>query len=560
MVRLLLSFLLLSIPLAARAEEKIELYTVDIIIDSNGDLIVREDIRVRAENNRIRRGIYRSFPTDYRGRYGNRIRVDFDVVEVLRDGLSEPYHIEREGGRATVYIGSEAVILDPDIYQYTLVFRASGQLGFFEDFDELYFNAIGGDWAFAIDSAFIAVHLPPGAAPLEYAAYSGFAGDTGCACEIESLGDRINFYSTSALMPGQQFTVAVGWPKGYVPQPSAVLIAWRVLRDNDNILIGILGLAVTFFIYLRNWKKVGRDPRKGTIIPLYNPPDDHSAAGCAYLVNMGYGSRSFTAILVQLAVKGYLIISRSKGKKYTLAKAGMDQTGLNPVERSIAGLLFSSGDSLDIDQKHYKLFQSVQRELEAGLSAIYRPEFFSFNTRAVLTGLLPGVVFIVLMFVLSDTALGWSFVILVLYIALFILFGNLMKAPSVMGRKVMDEIEGFRMFLSATEKNRLNRIEEPDITPELFEQYLPYAIALGVENKWGKKFEHHLAASSQPVRQPSWYRSSGKSFSPSLFSSTLGGAFTRAVASSSSAPGSSSGSGGGGSSGGGGGGGGGGGW
>ena len=146
-----------------------------------------------------------------------------------------------------------------------------------------------------------------------------------------------------------------------------------------------------------------------------------------------------------------------------------------------------------------------------------------------------------------------------------VLFFFLLKRPTLAGRSIMDEIEGFRMYLSTAEEHRLNLLNPPDKTPELFEKYLPYALALDVENEWSEKFAAILAAASTSRDdggyRPRWYR--GSSWRPGhtgAFSRGLGAGLGSAVASSVRAPGSSSGSGGGGSSGGGGGGGGGGGW
>jgi uncharacterized membrane protein len=117
------------------------------------------------------------------------------------------------------------------------------------------------------------------------------------------------------------------------------------------------------------------------------------------------------------------------------------------------------------------------------------------------------------------------------------------------------------------EKDRLEKLNPPEITPEVFERFLPYAIALDCENQWSKRFEAEAAAagmapdSAYSGYTPLWY--SGSSFSrlgAAGFSSALGATMATAAASAAVAPGSSSGSGGGGSSGGGGGGGGGGGW
>jgi uncharacterized membrane protein len=137
----------------------------------------------------------------------------------------------------------------------------------------------------------------------------------------------------------------------------------------------------------------------------------------------------------------------------------------------------------------------------------------------------------------------------------------------------MDQIEGFREYLGVAEEDRLNALNPPDKTPELFERFLPYAIALDVENAWAQRFAAVLAAASTAaagtaVATSTWYAGSGNwSSDPVGFANHLGSDLSQTISSASTAPGSSdsgdgggSGSGGGGSSGGGGGGGGGGGW
>ena len=149
--------------------------------------------------------------------------------------------------------------------------------------------------------------------------------------------------------------------------------------------------------------------------------------------------------------------------------------------------------------------------------------------------------------------------ILLAMIAINYLFHFLLKAPTHAGRVLLDQIAGFKMFLVAVEKDRLNFFNPPERTPLLFEKYLPYALALGIEQQWSEQFSEVLAQAGERrvAYSPGWY--SGTSWShlgASGFASSLGSSFSGAIASSSHAPGSSSGGGGGGSSGGGGGGGG----
>ncbi|MBL6940051.1 MAG: DUF2207 domain-containing protein, partial [Alphaproteobacteria bacterium] len=148
--------------------------------------------------------------------------------------------------------------------------------------------------------------------------------------------------------------------------------------------------------------------------------------------------------------------------------------------------------------------------------------------------------------------------------ALAYVFYHLLKAPTALGAQTLDKIDGFKMFLETAEKDRLEMLNPPQVTPEVFEKFLPYAIALDCENQWSRKFEREAAAAGRDPNQgytPYWYTGSNfSSLGAAGFASSIGSSLGSAAASASTAPGSSSGSGGGGFSGGGGGGGGGGGW
>jgi uncharacterized membrane protein YgcG len=148
-----------------------------------------------------------------------------------------------------------------------------------------------------------------------------------------------------------------------------------------------------------------------------------------------------------------------------------------------------------------------------------------------------------------------------------------LKAPTPHGRKTLDHVEGFRMYLQTAEEDRLNKLNPPEKTPALFERYLPYAMALDCENEWNAKFASVLAAAAAAgaaagvTTHPGWY--SGNNWGNRGFGSDFGSGLTSASASASAPPpgsesgfssGGGGGGGGGGGSGGGGGGGGGGGW
>jgi len=116
----------------------------------------------------------------------------------------------------------------------------------------------------------------------------------------------------------------------------------------------------------------------------------------------------------------------------------------------------------------------------------------------------------------------------------------------------MDQIEGFRMYLETAEGELLNQLHPPELTPERFEKYLPYALALDVENAWSEKFSWALEnAATGPGDNDHhrWYE--GRHYDTYNFADQLSQSMDAAISSASSPPGSSGGGGGGGSSGGG---------
>jgi hypothetical protein len=157
-------------------------------------------------------------------------------------------------------------------------------------------------------------------------------------------------------------------------------------------------------------------------------------------------------------------------------------------------------------------------------------------------------------------------------VLLNVLYVFIMGAPTPLGAKLTDGIDGLRQYLTLAEKDRMNMAGAPAMSPQHFEKLLPYAVALGVEKPWSQTFEVWLAAAAAGVAgaaayHPGWYSGnfSGGSFSDRIggFSSSMASTIASTLPSPppSSSSGFSGGSGGGGGfSGGGGGGGGGGGW
>ena len=160
----------------AQAREEILTFESLIDVESDGDLVVTERITVRAEGFEIRRGIFRDFPTVRRLPSGLVDRTTFEVMSVTRDGVDEAYHEEPIEGGTRLYIGSADVWIPTGVYTYEITYRSRHQMGFFEDFDEIYWNATGNFWSFPIQRAVATIQLPPGADIINTASFTGRFG------------------------------------------------------------------------------------------------------------------------------------------------------------------------------------------------------------------------------------------------------------------------------------------------------------------------------------------------------------------------------------------------
>lgn len=575
-----LAFLMLAT--ATAAEERILSWRSDIAVLPDSTLEVTETLLVRAEGDQIRRGILRDFPTTYVDRRGMRVVTGFEVIEVMRDGRPEPHRTERLANGIRVRIGEPEVYLAPGEYTYAIRYRTDRQLGFFPDHDELYWNVTGNGWDFPIDSAAAVVRLPGNvpADAIRVEAYTGPQGAQGLDWQASTDAGMASFQTTRGLGPREGFTIVASWPKGVVSAPGTGERVRYALRDAWPALLATMGLLLLVAYYIRAWVAVGRDPPGRIVVPRYDAPQGQSPASMRYLRRMAYDDRCFAAAVLSLAVQGGLTIEQEKsgllGRKrtYTLhsSRPASGGAAFSEDEARLHGQLFASSTSVELDDKNQVLLNAVKLGHMKQLRKQFTPSLFRINGGwhgggVVLTLLIGGG--LIWLANRAGFAPTWWFATKPGWIAIGagvaalltnLAFGRLLKAPTIAGRAVMDHIEGFRLYLDVAEGDELKLIDEPPLTTELFERYLPAALALEVEQHWAERFSE-VFATQAATHSPNWYR--GDSWSTrdvARFSSGLGSSFSSAIASASTAPGSSSGGGGGGSSGGGGGGGGGGGW
>ncbi len=643
---------------AVIAKERIQEFDAEISITADGKINVTETIVVNAQQNKIKRGIYRDFPTLYTSKYGVKIRLPFDLRSITRDGNQESFRTENQSNGVRVYIGNENVFLKRGTHRYTISYETNYQIGYFDTHDEFYWNVTGNGWDFPIDKARATV-LVPAEIPRQQMTAEGYTGpaestERKLTAEIDPQTGAAVYATTNPLPPHHGLTIVLTMPKNFIREPTAAERRQLYLQANQSLWVIVAGVVAVAGYYLFAWYRVGRNPTKGTIIPRFQPPQEMSPAAVRYLKKMAYDKKCFTAAVINLAVNKVLMIDEDGGE-FTLKKVEDVEGPARPPQRPLSGgetmiaKQLLPGNSLKLQQSNHARISGAITKLGKKLDDEYHGKLFFRNRRwlipgwilsalavaiAALTsgweslpvvgflclwlsfwtigsaflavlvfsawhsalalrsgtanrlGSLGGAIFLTLFatpFIIAEVVVTGIVVyhtsILMLPLILIViifnwLFWHLIKRPTDQGQQIRDEIEGFRMYLATAEQEFLRQMHPPKKTVALYEEYLPYALALDVENEWAENFKEVLAAAATApssgdsgvhAYHPTWYHGEGwNNFTTGAFASGLGAALGSAISSSATAPGSSSGSssfgGGGGFSGGGGGGGGGGGW
>ncbi|NUT01325.1 MAG: DUF2207 domain-containing protein, partial [Sphingomonas sp.] len=565
-VRSSLLALALALPGVASAEERISSFRSNIGVLKDGSVDVTETIEVNVENVRINHGIFRDFPLRYHIPQGSYVRVGFDLLDASLDGQPVRHSEESIAGGTRIKLGDPDRYVSPGPHIYQIHYRADRELGHFKDFDELYWNVTGNGWVFPIDSAEVTVRLPKPVKFTQHAYYTGLQGSQGQLARLVSEEPgQATITTTAPLGPNEGLTVALAWPKGVVDQPTTSENFGNWFARNGASLVSLLGLWALAAYYWVAWKRAGRDPDAGTMVPLFSPPEGMSPAAVRYMMKRRVDPRTMSSTLVSLGVHGDIRIDKEKGGFFSSETTTISRTPnasdgpLSEEERGfLTSLIPDPSGSIEADNKNHETFEAAKKSLDAvltdrfdgklffrnwawnfggialflavmmaagaaaswgaggserialpvavaaiGLIFRFVPAFARMSGKSLIAGAV-GVGLILLMVVSGAPLLGraleegnfWPFLPIAIGLPIVISAFWWMPSPTVEGQKLIDRILGFKHYLSVTEANQLDRLHPPADTPEIFEKYLPYAIALDVENRWAKRFTSVLAAAA----------------------------------------------------------------
>ncbi len=510
---LLLALVLLAsaAPRLSARELTVERFDAELLVRRNGVLVVTERIRFHFQGSW--NGIYRTIPIEYDAPGGLNYTLQLRLDGVTDDkGVALRYERSRQHGslRLKVYVPGAHDAWKTVVIHYHVL----NALRFFEDHDELYWNVTGTQWDVPIQGASVRLYLPPAVEHLRATGYTGVRGsrEEG-ARETIDAPNSVLMETARPLGFHEGMTLVTGWDPGVVERPGAIDKAGLFLAGNWGLLLPFLGFGVMFGL----WRRKGRDPRLRPITARYEPPAGLGPAEAGTLLDNRPDLRDITATLVDLAVRGFITIEERKEshafglvhkQEYVFhrAKGAAEWGSLQPHERALLASLFS-GDAESIETS--ELANSFYKHLPEIRNGIFdRLVFLGYYRRRPDSVRVPymtaGIVLAAGTFLgaapLAQNVLGQSPLPLVIggiatgVIVAF--FGYFMPARTPAGARALEEVLGFEEFLGRVEGDRLRRMVR---TPEMFEKYLPFAMAFAVEKSWARAFEDTYRT------PPSWY-------------------------------------------------------
>ncbi|HEY6348456.1 MAG TPA: DUF2207 domain-containing protein [Candidatus Angelobacter sp.] len=537
--------LLLSIPAWGRSFQ-VTRFNANIHVEEDGSARVNEQISFAFAGEF--HGIYRSIPVEYPGPDGTNYSLFVQVNHITdENGAALKFEKHTSNGylKLKVYLEASNMTRTVNI-EYTVLDASK----FFEDHDEFYWNVTGNDWQVPIDSAAATLDFPaPASGQLRAQAFSGVYGSNNKApCSVE--GPVVSCATAHALDMHGGLTVDVYIPQGILHKPGAwTRVTWFV-RSNPIVTLPAWAFLVMFTLW---WVK-GRDPDPGmSVAPMYAPPDKMGPAEAGTLVVDHVQPRDITAVLVDLAVRGYikiaevdhkgLLLTHKDYELHLLKDAG--QWGeLTDYERTMLQQVFQGGTMTHVSELRNRFYTAVPTLKTQILSALKQKGMYTLDPDSAAGFWVLGAIVTAAPYALLQW-LGWAdffsgitpaVICIILAVLPVFLFGRELTAKSLLGAKTRVQVLGFEEFMNRVDADRLKRMPL-----DTFEKYLPYAMALGVEHRWAKAFEGIVQ------NPPSWYQSGsgwgpGNTFSTYLFVSSLGNMSQTASAAFVAAPRSSSGS------------------
>src|SRR6266403_5041758 len=344
-------------------ELRIENFQSETVVMPDGTIDVTETIQAHFIGGPWH-GLYRTIPVEYVTPQGLNYTLFLDVKRVTdASGRALKYESSRERHyrKLKIYVPDA----DNSTKTISIEYSVSDALKFFEDHDELYWNVTGDEWDIPIQSASARIVLPEGTTNIRANIFTGAYRSRAQNADIEIAGNGVEVRTREPLHLHEGLTVAVAFDKGFVHEPTAAAKAVLFFRSNWPLGIPLVAFLLMFYL----WWTRGRDPRLRPITARYEPPDQLTPGEAGTLVDNSADMRDITASIVDLAVRGYILIEEKKkdhllglihDKDYAfhLRKPRTEWSSLKPHEQELLGGIFADGvDTVTLSDLHNQFYQ-----------------------------------------------------------------------------------------------------------------------------------------------------------------------------------------------------------
>jgi len=498
-------------------------YTVEIAVEADNTLLITEEMAVDFFSEH--HGILRAIPVSYRRPTGERLKIDVEMRSVAMDGEAVPVSASGRGGELRLRIGdANSYVIGRHVY--TVRYAVRRALLFREEYVQLYWNAIGHATDVPVGHAQVRVVLP-GTVDLQEVpttSYVGYEGSSARGTAASIGADGALLFEAWSLAPREGMTIDIAIPReasGLTPPSFGERVVW-FLGANLYAVLPLAALLAMFGL----WWRVGRDPRVGTIPPAFAPPRGMHAGHIGVLADDRADLRDLSAMVVGLAVNGYLqIVEDEEGAKGGRTPADYlfrrlrSADGLTRSERVLFEGMFNAEHPDErrlssMEHEFYKVLPEIKSRLYGELidrrCYPHNPERVR-GTYLTAGGLLGA----------GGVALGVFFGSLYLGVAValcgavVLTFARWMPRKTGHGVDVLREVRGLAEYIRRAEVDRIEFHNAPEKSPQLFEALLPYAMALDLTSIWTRQFEGLF---DQP---PQWYVGAEPVFRGHLFAASL---------------------------------------
>lgn len=406
---------------------------------------------------------------------------------------------------------------------FVVRYRVVGGLRYYLAGDQLYWKAVYADRPLPVGSSRVAVVFPADlpAEQVKMASYPEHLGVQG-----RLVDPRTVVFEARDLPAETGLEVRVQFPFGLVDgrspewQAAADRADWfrDSVRPPLNVFLALTSLLLlvlgTLQIVLR-WRSLGRDPGvRGVPRLLSEPPGDLPPGVAGVLVDERANIRDVVATLIDLARRRLIRIVEEgppdgkDGRRFRLERLRDEPDDLRAHERLMFRYLFVDGASVRLDELRPRLLEIIPEVQRLLYQEVVETGLFQANPEAVrnryliIGGVTMGMSFAlvgVLVSVLTDILeLAWT-----PFAAVGLLGAIQMVAAVGMPRRTATgalQAARWRAFA-----RYLQQQQSPvDLAPHLdrFDTYLPYAVALGADREWIKKFA--AAGASAPTWYEGW--------------------------------------------------------